>query len=65
MLVAAGCNSIFGSHDVINGSTDADVRPKDAAPYTMYLTALTVDTTNAPAMTPDVAPTTPAVAATA
>ncbi|HET9991133.1 MAG TPA: hypothetical protein VFQ65_21520, partial [Kofleriaceae bacterium] len=64
LLVAAGCNSIFGSHDVINGSTDADVRPKDAAPYTMYLTALTVDTTNAPAMNPDVAPTTPAVAAT-
>jgi len=47
-LLAAGCNSIFGSHDVLNGSKDADVRPKDAAPYTLYLTGMNVDTTTNP-----------------
>ena len=53
LLAVTGCNSIFGSHDVINGSKDADVRPKDAAPYTMYVTGLTYDTTQQPMMDPD------------
>jgi len=48
LLAVSGCNSIFGSHDVINGSKDADVRPKDAAPYTLYLTGMNVDTTTNP-----------------
>ncbi|MEO6774405.1 MAG: hypothetical protein ABI467_15520 [Kofleriaceae bacterium] len=53
VLAVAGCNSIFGSHDVVNGSKDADTRPKDAAPYTMYLTGMAYDTTTQPMLTPD------------
>ncbi|HEY6039487.1 MAG TPA: hypothetical protein VIV58_34645 [Kofleriaceae bacterium] len=48
LLAVTGCNSIFGSHDVTNGSKDADLRPKDAAPYTMYVTGMNVDTTTNP-----------------
>jgi hypothetical protein len=38
---------------VINGSIDADLRPKDAAPYTMYVTGMTYDTTQQPIGMPD------------
>jgi hypothetical protein len=48
LFAVAGCNSIFGSHDVINGSKDADLTPKDAAPYTMFLIGTNVDTTSNP-----------------
>jgi hypothetical protein len=53
LIAVAGCNSIFGSHDVINSSTDADVRPKDAAPLRFVITGMNYDTTQQPRTTPD------------
>jgi hypothetical protein len=53
-FAVAGCNSIFGSHDVsLNPHLDADLTPKDAAPYTMYVTGMTYDTTQQPIGMPD------------
>jgi hypothetical protein len=54
LFAAAGCNSIFGSHDVqLNPHLDADLTPPDAAPYTMYVTGMTYDTTKQSMTSPD------------
>jgi hypothetical protein len=53
LIAVAGCNSIFGSHDVINSNIDADLTPKDLAPYTMLVTGMAYDTTKPPMTMPD------------